>query len=359
MTLKKSVLFIAIAAFVSACIPARQVEELQNKYDKCDSERSALSNEKMELENANTELKSINEKFEKENIALRKDTTTIGTSLRKMTVQYDKINKLNDELLKKQAELRKGSEDENRKLLAELQALQEDLQRREDELKDAEKELEQAQRDLDMKKLKLERLSLDLERAEIELRKREMRVNELEDIIAQKDAAVKALKDKIAEALLGFKDKGLTVEQKNGKIYVSMEAKLLFASGSTKVDPEGQKALIELAKVLQDQKDLEILVEGHTDTDKLSGTGSIKDNWDLSVMRATAVVRIMLDNSSIAANQITPAGRGEFMPIDPADTPEAKAKNRRIEVILTPNLNKLFELIEQGSDNNTTPEGAE
>ena len=268
-----------------------------------------------------------------------------------MTRQYDKINRLNDELLKKQAELREGSESENRKLLAELQLLQDDLQRREDDLKNAERDLELAQRDLDMKKIKLERLGLDLEKTEMALQQREKRVNELEEIIAQKDEAVKALKNKIAEALMGFKDKGLTVEQKNGKIYVSMEAKLLFASGSTKVDPEGIKALVELAKVLQDQKDLEILVEGHTDTDKLSGNGSLKDNWDLSVMRATSVVRIMLDNSSISTNQIIAAGRGEFMPIDESDSPEAKAKNRRIEVILTPNLDKLFELIETENNN--------
>jgi chemotaxis protein MotB len=176
-------------------------------------------------------------------------------------------------------------------------------------------------------------------------------VNELEQIIAEKDAAVRALKDKIAAALLGFKDKGLTVEQRNGKIYVSMEAKLLFPKGSTSVDPQGQKALIELAKVLQDQKDLEILVEGHTDTDKLSGNGPIKDNWELSVMRATAVVKIMLGNSGIDATQITAAGRGEHIPVDKGETEEAKAKNRRIEVILTPNLDELFEIIDSGEEN--------
>jgi chemotaxis protein MotB len=347
--MKKFLFFITIASAVVSCIPARQVEEIKSKYERCDTERQALSNEKMTLETTNTELQAQIAKTASEIKILRRDTTNTGASLNKMTAQYDKINRLNDELLKKSSELKEGSESENKKLVTELQLLQEDLQRREDELKDAEKELEQAQRDLEMKKLKLERLSLDLERSAIELRKREQRVNELEAMIAQKDAAAKALKDKVAEALLGFKDKGLTVEQKNGKIYVSMEAKLLFASGSTKVDPEGKKALVELAKVLQDQKDLGILVEGHTDIDKLSGTGVIKDNWDLSVMRATSVVRIMLESNTIGTEQITAAGRGEFMPIDAADTPEAKAKNRRIEVILTPNLDKLFELIEQDS----------
>jgi chemotaxis protein MotB len=338
--MKKIPLYILLAATVFSCIPARQVEEIKTKYEKCDSERQALSSENMTLETTNNELKAYNEKLLKAQTSLIKDTTVLGTSLRKMTKQYDKINELNDELLRKQADLTKGSENENRKLLQELQLLQLDLQKREDQLKDAEMEL-------GIKKLKLERLSLDLENAGVELRKREKRVVELEEMIAQKDAAVRALKDKITEALLGFKDKGLTVEQKNGKIYVSMEAKLLFAKGSTVVDPNGKKVLVDLAKVLQDQSDLQILIEGHTDSDKLSGTGAIKDNWDLSVMRATSVARIMLENSTLNAQNVTPAGRGEFSPVDSADTEEAKSKNRRIEIILTPNLDALFEIIEK------------
>ena len=331
-----------IAVTLFSCIPARQVEELQSKYDKCDTERSAIMSEKHDLETDNTELKSSVDRMTKDMSVLTKDTTVLGTSIRKMTKQYDKINRLNDELLEKMALLQKGSNAENRKLLENLQTAQEDLQRREDELKDA-------QRELNEKQMVLQKAQLDLEKTELVLQAREKRVNELEKIIAEKDAAVKALKDKIAEALMGFKDKGLTVEQRNGKIYVSMEAKLLFPKGSTAVDPEGQKALVELAKVLQDQKELEILVEGHTDTDKLSGNGPIKDNWQLSVMRATAVVKIMLSSSSIDAAQITAAGRGEHLPVDTGDTEEAKAKNRRIEVILTPNLDELFEIIDSGT----------
>ncbi|MBL4653429.1 MAG: OmpA family protein [Flavobacteriales bacterium] len=330
-----------IAVTLFSCIPARQVEELQSKYDKCDTERSAIMSEKRDLETENTELQSNVDRMTKDMSVLTKDTTVLGTSIRKMTKQYDKINRLNDELLEKMALLQKGSNAENRKLLENLQIAQEDLQRREDELKDA-------QRELNEKQMALQKAQLDLEKTELVLQEREKRVNELEKIIAEKDAAVKALKDKIAAALLGFKDKGLTVEQRNGKIYISMEAKLLFPKGSTTVDPEGQKALVELAKVLQDQKELEILVEGHTDTDKLSGNGPIKDNWQLSVMRATAVVKIMLSNSTIDATQITAAGRGEHLPVDSADTEEAKAKNRRIEVILTPNLDELFEIIDSG-----------
>ena len=323
-------LLIAVSLF--SCIPARQVEELQSKYDKCDIERSAIQSEKRDLETVNTELTNDLLRIQKDVKLLIKDTTLTGMSLRKMTKQYDKINHLNDELLQKMELLQKGSTAENRKLLEYLQQSQEDLQR-----------------ELNEKQMALQNAKVTLEKTEKALKERERRVNELEAMIAEKDAAVKALKDKIAEALLGFKDKGLTVEQRNGKIYISMEAKLLFPKGSTSVDAEGQKALVELAKILQDQKDLEILVEGHTDADKLSGSGPIKDNWELSVMRATAVVKIMLNNSQITPKQITAAGKGEYAPVDEGISEESKAKNRRIEVILTPNLDELFEIISSES----------
>ena len=150
------------------------------------------------------------------------------------------------------------------------------------------------------------------------------------------------MKDKVAAALTGFTDKGLTVEQKNGKVYVSMEAKLLFPSGSTKVDSKGKEALVKLAKALEGVSDLEIVVEGHTDTDKMSSSSHPKNNWELSVLRATAVVEIMMANSTITPQILSASGRSEYHPVDPSD----KAKNRRIEVIITPNLDELFKIIE-------------
>jgi chemotaxis protein MotB len=241
--------------------------------------------------------------------------------------QYDKIDALNQRIQLQLESLQKGSAIENQRLMADLDATRLELQKKEDELRLLATELSQ-------KKLDLDRLSLDLAA-------REKRVNELEALIAQKDAAVKALKDKIMKALMGFKDKGLTVVQKNGRVYVSMEAKLLFPSGSTAVNSEGKKALVELAKVLQEQSDLDVLVEGHTDSDKMKSSTHPEDNWELSVLRATSVVKIMLKNSSIAPKTITAAGRSMYLPIDEND----KAKNRRIEVILTPKLDELFEMI--------------
>ena len=156
-----------------------------------------------------------------------------------------------------------------------------------------------------------------------------------------KDQAVRELKQKIAQALRGFTEKGLSVEERDGKIYVSLEAKLLFASGSTIVEPEGKQAIIQLAKAVESESDLEIVVEGHTDTDALSSKSHPSDNWELSVLRATSVVSIMVNNSEINPQILTAAGRSEYHPVDELD----KAKNRRIEVIISPNLDELFEII--------------
>jgi chemotaxis protein MotB len=145
----------------------------------------------------------------------------------------------------------------------------------------------------------------------------------------------------VSKALTGFEGRGLTVEQRGGKIYVSLENKLLFPSGSTVVDQQGRDALVKLAKAVENEKDLNILVEGHTDTDKVLPGAPYKDNWDLSVLRATSVVRILQESSRLDPRIVTAGGRGEFVPVDPAD----KARNRRIEVILSPDLRQLYELV--------------
>ena len=186
----------------------------------------------------------------------------------------------------------------------------------------------------------------DLELLSAELKKREARVNELEDILKKKDEASNVLKKKLSEALFNFENKGLTITQKNGKVYVSMDESLLFASGKTAVEPKGVEALKNLAKVLEQNADINVMVEGHTDNVPMKGTGDIKDNWDLSVMRATSVTKILLGNASIDAKRITSAGRGEFFPIDIANTPEARKKNRRTEIILTPKLDELLKVLE-------------
>jgi len=168
----------------------------------------------------------------------------------------------------------------------------------------------------------------------------------LESLISRQDSMVNALKNKVKEALLGFENNGLTIEQKNGKVYVSLDESLLFASGSYSVGERGIDALKKLAKVLEQNQEINVLVEGHTDNVPLKGSGDIKDNWDLSVKRATSVVKIITENSKTNPKRLTAAGRGEYFPLDLTNTPEGRKKNRRIEVILTPKLDELFELLE-------------
>lgn len=185
----------------------------------------------------------------------------------------------------------------------------------------------------------------ELDQLNEELKKREARVNELEQVLKSKDEAVNNLKKILSDALLGFEGKGLTITQKNRKVYVSMDESLLFASGSTNVEAKGAEALKKLAKVLEQNTDINILIEGHTDDVPMIGKGEIKDNWDLSVMRATSIVKIIIKNSKIDPKRLSAAGRGEYFPLDPSKTPEARKKNRRTEIILTPKLDELFKVL--------------
>ena len=318
---------LVLSTIVYACVPARKYEELQAKQKACAEELETLKSKSTDLEVKNNEYKAEIEKLSEATTLLKADTTLLGKSMRMKEQQYDKLNDLNNELMRKMELLQKGSTMENQKLSKDLEETKLQLQIKENELRKLEEEL-------NAKKATLDVMSKELE-------SREKRVKELEAILAKQEAIVKNLQEKVANALLGFKDKGLTVVQKNGKVYVSMEAKLLFPSGSTVIEPEGKKALIELAKVLQDQKDLQILVEGHTDTDAMKGSSHPKDNWELSALRATSVVKLMLENSKMDPTTITAAGRSEYVPADPND----KAKNRRIEIILIPNLDELYKII--------------
>ncbi|MDH4058482.1 MAG: OmpA family protein, partial [Cyclobacteriaceae bacterium] len=175
---------------------------------------------------------------------------------------------------------------------------------------------------------------------------REKKVRELEAVLAAKDKAVNDLKNRITSALMNFKESDLTVNVKNGKVYVSLAEQLLFASGSVEVDSKGVTALQQLAKAVKDQHDINIMVEGHTDNVPISKKSQyMQDNWDLSVMRATAITKI-LTKAGVSTKQITASGRGEYMPLAANDTPQNKAKKRRTEIIITPNLDELFKILE-------------
>ncbi len=312
------VLFISLL-FV-ACVPARKYEEADARAKALQTETNAANEKALAAETRAAESDAMLSEFKKRNTELERDTTVLGTSLRQMTKQYDKINTLNNELLDKYNALLSGNQSENRKLLTNLEALRLDLMGKEDSLNTLAKGMAEKQ---------------------AALADREAKLAELQTEIAAKDAAMKNLKERVSQALVGFEGKGLTVEQRNGRIYVSMDNKLLFPSGSAAVDAKGKEAVSKLAKAIENEKDLSILVEGHTDTDKISAGSAYKDNWDLSVARATSVVRIMQESSAIDPVRITAAGRGEYVPVDPND----KAKNRRIEVVLIPDLKELYKLV--------------
>lgn len=303
-----------------ACVPSKKYNELLEREKSCSEELAKYKKSSSDYEVLSKDLQTKYDLAAKEVSRLRGDTNQLGNQIRLLNREHATLETQYETLENSFDKLKNLSAKETATLQTELEAKTRELQRKEDAL------------------LKLDE---ELKVKQALLVEREKRVNELEEAIRKKDAKIQLLKARVANALRNFENQGLTVVQKNGKIYVSLEAKLLFNSGSTKVEEDGKVALVELAKVLETERDLEIVVEGHTDTDKLNSSVSPKNNWELSVLRATSVVELMLANSNMAPAQIMAAGRGEFHPVDPND----KAKNRRIEIIISPNLNELFEII--------------
>ncbi len=321
----------AVCIILSSCVPARKLDETNAKLNSCETELSSLKKSSQETEAKYAELKEQWAKDKKSLDGLQRDTAIVGANYRNLTIKYDKLNALNEQLMARLEKLMAGSEKDNAALSSSLQMTREELLKKQDELKALEAKLLKQQQDLDA--------------LAAQLKDREARVAELEDILRKKDAAAAELKKKLSDALGAFENKGLTITQKNGKVYVSMDESLLFASGKTNVEPKGVEALKSVAKVLEQNPDINVMVEGHTDDVPMNGSGEIKDNWDLSVMRATSVTKIMLKSATIAPQRITSAGRGEFFPLDPAKTPEARKKNRRTEIILTPKLDELLKVL--------------
>ena len=193
----------------------------------------------------------------------------------------------------------------------------------------------------------INKLSGNLEKLAEDLKKREQRLKEVEEVLRKRDEATNQLKAKLQEALLGFTKNGLTVEIKNGKVYVSLTDKLLFPSGSIIIDEKGKQALTQLATVLKQQPEINIAVEGHTDSQKINNLGQIKDNWDLSVLRSTSVVRFLTEEQKVESVRMTATGKGQYQPLSPNTSAESRSKNRRIEIVLSPKLDELYDLIKQ------------
>lgn len=303
---------------------------MQDNYNTANAKHKACEEDKAELAEQVTSMNNTVSAQNKSIARLKSDSLECNTALDKTKKLYDDLNKLQQQIID-------NNRVENGKMLVELDKRDKQLQAKEKELTDREAQLLKTRNEN-------ETLAQNLAATEKDLELREKKVQELQQILDSKDSAVQSLKASIAKSLLGFSDKGLTVNVKNGKVYVSMEEQLLFPSASIAINEKGKTALLQLAEALNQQKDVTIMVEGHTDNVPMR-SATIKDNWDLSVLRATSIAKILTTEGKVDPTRVVATGRGEFMPVDTADTPEARAKNRRIEIILTPNLDELFQIL--------------
>jgi chemotaxis protein MotB len=317
--LKNLSLIALTLALTTSCVSKKIYTDLEDKYANLKKENRKLADTNQDLE---TTLNSAKNDLKKRT----KDYNTAVAQRNKLQSDFDAAKSNLDNLKASYDALEKNSSasiatnsKKNRELLAQLEAKEQALAAENARLDKLKKELESGSQ----------------------------RVAELENMIASKDAAMTRLKDAISKALTNFEGKGLTVEQRNGKVYVSMENKLLFQSGSWAVGSQGKQAVKQLGEVLADNPEIAILIEGHTDDVPYKGNDQLSGNWDLSTKRATAIVNILRENVAIQPENLTAAGRGQYAPITGNDSAEGKAKNRRIEVILTPKLDEISKLLNE------------
>lgn len=308
-----------VLALSTSCVSKKMYTELENKFAELKKENRKLQDEgedcakeKADLDMAYNSLREELAKTKADRDKFLADYTATDKNLKTLQASYSALEKNSDDALK-------TNMDKNRELLSQLEA---------------------KQRALAAEQAKFDKLKDDLQASSA-------RLAELEGLMAAKEASMKKLKETLSKALNSFEGKGLTVQQKNGKVYVSMENKLLFSSGSWAVGAEGRRAVVEVGKVLGANPDISVLIEGHTDDDAYGGSGPIADNWDLSTKRATAIVSILSENKSINKQNLTAAGRSEYAPLMSNSTAEGKAKNRRIEIILTPKLDEISKMLNE------------
>ncbi|MFZ6014615.1 MAG: OmpA family protein [Bacteroidota bacterium] len=305
---------LALTIFSSCIVTKKKYDDLLAQKVKLEAD---VADRGTQLDKANADITAMQEQLK----SLKEDTTNLGIDLRSTGSRLENLEKEHAQLNTYYKNLMSSSGKLNR-----------DIAQQQEQLLSIQQNLEQTRKLND---------SLSHSLAE-----REKKVQELEQVLANKDRAVQELKNKISNALLNFKENDITVKVKNGKVYVSLAEQLLFGSGSIDVDGKGVTALQQLAKAIKDQKDINIMVEGHTDNVPISKKSAyMNDNWDLSVMRATAITKI-LTKAGVSPQQITASGKGEYSPLAANDSPQSKQKNRRTEIIITPNLDQLFKILE-------------
>ena len=328
----KLIATLIISIMISSCITQKRYSDLDTKYKKCSEDLT--NSEKIRNDNSIkcNELNAQVDKLTKQTAEMNATNDSLQTEYKKLNSDYDGLKNDLDVIQKKYNKLLSGNRAETEEVMDALHKSQGELLKKENELKKLEAELQNKKNNLDS--------------LASQMQLKEKRLNELQAILDNKDKQVNDIKAKITDALLGFKDKGLSIYTRNGKVYVSMEEKLLFASGSWNIAEDGKVALKNVEKVLEANIDINVTIEGHTDNVPFKGNGQVKDNWDLSVMRATAIVRILLENGKIEGNRVIASGRSEFVPINDNDSKETRSKNRRTEIILTPKLDEIFKVLE-------------
>ena len=311
----KKVLLLLILSLCTGCVSSKIFNEIESRYATLKGENSSLETAHNQLIKNYDSLRyhygELVGQYEKQSQLL---ATTSGT-LATLQDAYAALEQNSNEALQ-------ASIEKNHGLLEEIQ------------IKEGE--------------LLSERTRLDSLKRELSYRI--ARVEELEGLVAAKEALMSDLKTALTDALVSFKGNGLSVEQREGKVYVSMENKLLFQSGSWSVGNTGKQALKKLGNVLAANPEIAVLIEGHTDSDPYIGNDNLSGNWDLSTKRATEIVKLLLKNNMIKAENLTAAGRGQYQPLATNKTVAGKAKNRRIEVILTPKLDKIAALLSRVDD---------
>lgn len=316
----KQLIFISISLLLlTSCVSSKKYQDLDNKYIKSRSENQVLKSRLDSLENKS--LKDV-------------------SALERMKMDYDNMKSKYDILNK----LFTAKDNAYKKLQASYDALSQNSSQT---LAYEAKKSQNLLKELNKKQEELSNESIRLDTMKKELDKRAQKIDQLERLIAEKDAKLNNLKNSLSRALTNFKGQGLKVEQRNGKVYISMENKLLFDSGSWNVKQNGKDAITKIGTVLSANPDVEIDIEGHTDNVAYHGKSAIKDNWDLSVKRATSVVRQLMKNKNIDPKRLIASGRSKYHPIADNATKAGRAKNRRIEVILTPNLDKIMDLLKK------------
>lgn len=312
--MKKIFYFILMGTLFASCASKKTLNQTLSDLTKCEQSNRNCS---QELENARKRIASL----QRDSTAAHKkiglmaeDSVAKSKALHQIGLENKDLKALNQQLSDRLTKTSASSDKEIKKLLADLQKSQEKLQAREDALNKSEKDLKDKEKNL----------------------------AELQRIVSRQDSMMKSLKKKVSDALKGYEGNGIEVVNKDGKVYVSLDEKLLFKSGKWDVDAKGANALKKLSNFIAENKDINIVIEGHTDDVPYKGNGNVEDNWDLSAKRATSIVRILISNKNVNPSQISATGRAEYMPVDKANTAEARAKNRRTEIILSPKMDELL-----------------